>query len=1310
MYRGGELVLRSDDIVREKICSPIALAVFHRGSDPTPALDAPILEITLQNSLCRCFIDSGSAVSIVALPTLNQFNLHPEIRQTNLTLKGVGGCLRPLGIATVNLSLANTTISHDFVVVENVNDIIGHLLLGWDLLERFDLCVRPIDNGLYIDNCFYPLLPRRSPHDRFTVASEQDKVNSNSIVPNYSTQVLKQHQNSSQEVRQAPVSEIQPLCSPDLATFFSLPDQSDECTNDDERHSPINTETNSPLTWHHGKANHASSANKITVPPHSSLLIKVNVNIHGRKLNNQNGHIFIEPSCTTHKCLALPPGVYQVRGGSAFIYVVNVANAPVKLRRGTKVSLVDFTSDKLEIMDLPYEATCGATSVFDPTESIDRALEEISKSCPDMSSQDKETLRQLFLKFPSILPSESRPIGRTALIQHSIDLMEGATPRRIAAYRVPHSKRVQLDKEIEGMLSAGIISPSRSPWSSPILLIPKSDGNFRVVADFRYVNSKTVKESFPMCDIKTLLLDINKKSKIFSSIDLKKGFLQVPLAESSKPITAFSTHSGHYEYNVAPMGLTNSPLTFCRLMSLVLQGLLSDHVLIYMDDILVTSETREDHVRRLAEIFQRLHDANLTINPTKCAFFATSLVFIGHTLTKDGILPNKLKVDAIQNFPKPASAKDVKSFIGLSGFYRAFVRNFSSIAAPLTSLLKKEAKFVWGQEQDQAFAKLKHYLSSPPVLAYPDYSMPFELYTDASNVGLGAVLMQNLNGKLKPIAYASRILSKAESSYCATDKEMSAIAWALLHFRDIILGYRVTVFMDHCPLTYMINSPVKDPFGKRARYFMTLSEYDVEVKYIKGCLNTPPDALSRAPINNGFNQPDGILDPFPPSFREVPSAAVIPVFPASTTDGLEYFDSIDMADIRQNLLADAKYGPILRALENNQSPPNTPGLPVDSFKAHNGILFRHVPSKRLRNNVTQELMQTVLPESYVDRFIARAHLDTLHAGKERTIFQLRKHFFFPRLHQRTSDYVKSCQTCELNKGSVGKLNPCGTYEAPSRPWETVFTDILTLPPSDKGSRYLIVFIDQGTRYCELAVLPNKTSKAIAKSLFDNVICRWGAMDNIISDNAPEFISSVINELANLLHIKHPPILSYRPQANAYSERLNRTIVQHIRTMSQDQQAIWCDLIPTLQGAINNNRHAAFSDSPDFANFGRDKRLPYDLLLKDKPIISYTNSTPAAIIKSQQLIWRATEKALRETVQKAKDTQMVKPKSKQNILGKRVYRIIERGEAIKKKLNNLFDGPYRVVDLLHNKAKCRNMETQMEYWFHIDKLKIASADK
>ena len=1235
-----------------------------------------------------------------------KFNLTTNIRDANIILQGVGGSLRPLGMVNISLSLAGNVVSHEFVVVENVNAIVGDLLFGWDLLSMYDLCIRPIDNGLFLDNQFFPLLPRRSALPSTTEAGVAEIHNATVVQTHCSDNEVHDYVPPPEVIPCMPVSKFSPSPCQDLATFFAAND--DTCENIPN----LTADTNdiavaSPLTWHSDEVSHASTAERVTIPGFSSLLIKTKIKLNGAP-DLLNGHIFIEPSCTTHKCLALPPGLYQVKGGTAFIYVINVSKAPITLLRGTKVSLVEFTNNNLTVVDMPHAVTCASTQIStDNSETMENALQEILATNPNLSSDQISSLKDLFNKFPSILPSESRPIGRTELLQHSIKLVEGTTPRQIPAYRVPHSKRVQLEKEIQGMLKAGIISPSKSPWSSPILLIPKPDGNFRVVADFRYVNSKTVKESFPMADIKTLLMDINSNSKIFSSIDLKKGFLQVPLEEASKPITAFNTPSGCYEYNVVPMGLTNS-LTFCRLMSLVLQGLLSDNVLIYMDDLLITSNTQKEHKDRLDQIFSRLHDANLTINPSKCRFFATSLVFIGHTLTGDGILPNKNKISAIEDFPTPRSAKDIKSFIGLGGFYRSFVPNFSSIAAPLTSLLKKDAKFKWEEDQENAFNHLKSLLVSSPVLAYPDYNKPFELYTDASNVGLGAVLMQKFHNKRRPIAYASRILSKTEKSYCTTDKEMAAIAWSLRHFRDIILGYKITVFTDHCPLTYMINSPTKDPFGKRARYFLTLSEYDLDVKYIKGSQNTPPDALSRAPLQIKNTTSDDMSDPFPPSFKTAdPVVSLINSFPASVYTPTTTLPSLNTTDVRKELLKDDRYKSILAALESNQPPPKFTGLPVSTFVAHNGILFRQLNAKRLKGHYKKPVTQTVLPESYVDRFIERAHVETLHAGKQRTIDHLRKHFFFPYLARRTATWVDNCETCELYKGSVGNKNPCGTYDPPTRPWSVVFTDILTLPQSNNGHRYLIVFIDQGTRYCELAVIPDKTSKSIAKALFYNVICRWGTMETLVSDNAPEYTSDIIKELASLLNISHPPILPYRPEANGFSERLNRTIIQHIRTLSVENQEIWCEILPVIQGAINDNMHAAFADSPDFANFGRDKRLPYDLLLTDKPIPAYTFSTPSHLIRRQQLIWQATEKALKHAAEKAKQLQSGLPNPKGNLIGLKVYHLLERGGAIKQKLDKKFEGPFRVVDQIHNKAKCRHIATQQDTWFHVDKLKLAS---
>ncbi|ROT60874.1 enzymatic polyprotein [Penaeus vannamei] len=329
-----------------------------------------------------------------------------------------------------------------------------------------------------------------------------------------------------------------------------------------------------------------------------------------------------------------------------------------------------------------------------------------------------------------------------------------------------------------------------------MLLVPKRQHGFRPVCDFRRLNKVTVPSPFPIPNLRQLLQDIGGDSKIFSSIDLAKGFLQVPLAEDSRPYTAFSTHVGHFEFLVSPMGLRNSPLTFSRLMALVLQGLINDQVLVYLDDILVCSPSIRDHEARLRSVFQRLSEAGLTINPAKCKFFQSRLDFLGHSISAAGIAPNEAKVKAVSMFPIPSDVT------------QPFIKDYGRIAAPLTYLLKKDVPWRWDEEQVNAFTKLKNCLSLAPVLAFPKFDLPFILHTDASNVGLGAVLMQEHKGNLRPVGFASRVLTSAEKNYSVTDREMLAIVWALKYFRDIILGYKVMVHTDHMPLT-SLNGPRK---------------------------------------------------------------------------------------------------------------------------------------------------------------------------------------------------------------------------------------------------------------------------------------------------------------------------------------------------------------------------------------------------------------------------------------------------------------------------------------------------------------------
>ena len=301
----------------------------------------------------------------------------------------------------------------------------------------------------------------------------------------------------------------------------------------------------------------------------------------------------------------------------------------------------------------------------------------------------------MFKEYPSILPTKERPIGSTSLLTHSISLEPDAKPVYIPSYKIPHAKRKPLEDEVKSMLDLNLIRPSDSPWSSPLLLVPKKDNTFRPVVDYRRINKLTVPTPFPIPNLRLLLQEIGSDNKVFSTLDLAKGFLQVPMDPDSIPYTAFSTHMGHFEFLVCPFGLRNSPLTFSRLMAIVLSGLINDQVLVYLDDILVCSPSIADHERKLRQVFERLSSAGLTINPKKCQFFRNKLQFLGHTLTSDGIAPNEDKVLAVKNFPTPQNQKELKSFLGLSGFYRPFIRDYGTIAAPLNMLLKQNCVWAW---------------------------------------------------------------------------------------------------------------------------------------------------------------------------------------------------------------------------------------------------------------------------------------------------------------------------------------------------------------------------------------------------------------------------------------------------------------------------------------------------------------------------------------------------------------------------------------------------------------------------------------
>lgn len=472
-----------------------------------------------------------------------------------------------------------------------------------------------------------------------------------------------------------------------------------------------------------------------------------------------------------------------------------------------------------------------------------------------LNDEEKNVLLECCSKYTDIFHLEGEPLSCTNAIKHSINTKDAA-PIHVKSYRFPECHKNEVETQIKQMLDQNIIRPSMSPWSAPVWVVPKKldasgKQKWRIVIDYRKLNDATVTEIYPLPLI-TDILDQLGHSKYFTTLDLASGFHQLELKAEDAPKTGFTVitngnASGHYEFTRMPFGLKNAPSTFQKLMNTVLSGLQGLHCYVYLDDCILYSHDLVGHIEKLNLVFDRLRKFNLKLQPDKCEFLRREVAYLGHIITDKGVSPNPDKIAAVTQFPTPKNPKDIKSFLGLVGYYRRFIENFSKITKPLTSLLKKDAVFQWSHEQEQSFNLLKNKLTSAPLLQYPDFNNPFLLTTDASNYAVGAILSQGEIGKDKPIAYASRTLNKAEGNYSTIEKELLAILFGVKTFRPYLYGRKFRIITDHRPLVWLFN--VKDPGSRLIRWRLKLEEYDYEIIYKQGKLNSNADALSRFPVN-----------------------------------------------------------------------------------------------------------------------------------------------------------------------------------------------------------------------------------------------------------------------------------------------------------------------------------------------------------------------------------------------------------------------------------------------------------------------------
>lgn len=765
-----------------------------------------------------------------------------------------------------------------------------------------------------------------------------------------------------------------------------------------------------------------------------------------------------------------------------------------------------------------------------------------------LSENQKSTADCLISQFRDI-SYEERGLGRTTLTTHAIDTGDAA-PIRQRYYRMSPEKQRILVEQLDQMLEEDVVEPCESPWSSPVLLTPKKNGELRFCLDSRKLNSITKKDAYSLPYISEILDNLSD-AKYLSSLDLSKSFWQILIKEEDRQKTAFYIPTrGTYQFKSMAFGLTNAPATQQRLVDALFYGPEFEHkVFVFVDDVIIVSNNYEQHIALLRRVLDKLKMANLTINFTKSQFFRTQLKYLGYVVDSDGLHADPEKVESITNYPTPTNRKEVRRFIGTASWYRRFIPNFSTLATPLNKLTsqgKNAPAFVWSSEADEAFRKLKNHLITAPILSCPDYSKPFEVHTDASDYGIGGVLTQTLDGQEKVIAYMSKSLSQQERNYSATEREALAVLIAVEHWRCYLdNGLKFTVYTDHSSLKWFLN--INNPTGRLARWGIRLSAHNFEIKHRKGSENVVPDSLSRS-------------------------------VPVSTIDSV--------LNIPAQKTNDTWFLNIFKGCQNSPTS-------FLNYRIADGRLFRYMKSI---NPLTREFeWKEVVPSEYRDNIISKNHSEPTsgHFGIFKTHKRLSLKYFWPSMHKDVTNFVTNCDTCHSYKypthatlGTMGRPKDC------CRPFQMISIDLVgPLPVTRNQNTFLLVITCCFSKYCMLFPIRRATSDIISKIVEEKVLLVHGIPSTIISDNGKQFTSNIMRSLFstyNIPNVYYTPL--YTPQVNTV-ERYNKTIMTAVSTFIESDHRAWDVNIPKIQFALNSAVNEVTGFTPSFLIYGRE--LPSD---------------------------------------------------------------------------------------------------------------------